>query len=92
MLKPNVGADVAALKPPKLVAVGCVEFCAPNAEADDVVVLKPKGADVAAGAPNTNEMNTQKETFELKEILNGVKNLIFVRAQNVARKNKYSMV
>lgn len=78
VLKPNDGADVAAVKPPKLVPAGCVEFVAPNTGADVVVVLKPKaGANVAAGAPNTSENIMEKAKFELKVIyLNGVNELI----------------
>lgn len=53
VLKPNDGADVAALKPPKPGAADVAVFKPPNAGAAVVVVLKPNAeAEVAAGAPN----------------------------------------
>lgn len=57
VLKPNAGADVAALKPPKG-AAAVVVLNPPNAGADVAVVLKPKVVvDVAAGAPNAIQIN-----------------------------------
>lgn len=52
VLKPNAGADVAALKPPKG-AADVVVLNPPNAGADVTAVLKPNDVDeVAAGTPN----------------------------------------